>query len=59
LCAFIIPSRGSDILAKKGYNKKKAETTITFWCPILLQTVTTPIHLLGLDYYNNPTSLFS
>jgi hypothetical protein len=60
LSAFIIPSRLSSYLAKnKGLDKKKAETTITFWCPILLQFITTPIHLLGLDCYNNRTSTIS
>jgi len=58
LSAFIVPSRLSIYLAKNyGYNQKKAETTITFWCPIVLQLITTPLHLLGLDCYNNRNAL--
>jgi hypothetical protein len=52
--AFIIPYRLSTFFAKNyGYDRKKAETVVTFWSPILLQFITTPIHLLGLDCYNN------
>ena len=27
-------------------------------CPLLIQLITTPMHLLGLDYYNNQNRNF-
>ena len=37
LCAFILPSKLAIIAEKSyGYNRSVAETTITFWCPIIL-----------------------
>ncbi len=28
-------------------------------CPLAIQIVATPLHLLGLDFYNKPTSTMS
>lgn len=51
--AFIIPQRFAKVLQKKqNLPIEKAEKRSQFMCPILLQTVFLPIHLLGLDYYN-------
>lgn len=51
--AFIIPQRFANFLQKKNnVEKVKSEKFSQFFCPIFLQTVFVPIHLLGLDYYN-------
>ena len=58
--AFIFPSRVAKILTnKRKMNPAKAEKRSQFACPILFQVVFLPLHLLGLDFYNNTKSLLS
>lgn len=55
--AFIIPERVSSHFQKtKGVPKSKADTLAQFSVPISMQVVLLPIHLLGLDIYNNNVS---
>jgi len=55
--AFIIPERVSGHFQKtKGMAKNKADTLAQFNVPISMQVVLLPIHLLGLDIYNNNVS---
>jgi hypothetical protein len=55
--AFIFPERLSRYMqTHKGYNKNSADKISQFACPVGLQTIFTPIHLLGLDFYNENVS---
>ena len=51
--SFNVPSKLADVLEKKGYSKKVSMNSAQVFCPVVMQTITTPLHLLGLDYYNN------
>lgn len=55
--AFLIPERLSKLIErKKGWKKSKCDLTSQFISPMGFQIVALPIHLLGLDFYNNNTS---
>lgn len=59
ICAFIIPSRLGAYLQKKyNWSKSKSEKSAQLFCPIFLQFFSTPLHLLGLDYYNFEANTF-
>jgi len=59
-CAFIIPARLA-VYLQRNYNwsKGKSEKSAQLFCPIFLQFFSTPLHLLGLDYYNKENNQFS
>ncbi len=55
--AFVLPEKASAYLQKKkNISKNKADVSAQFSVPIGMQVVLLPIHLLGLDIYNNNVS---
>ena len=55
--SFNMPSPASKVLQENfGMARTQADRTAQVLCPVLIQTFTTPMHLLGLDYYNRPTA---
>jgi hypothetical protein len=53
MCSFIAPGKIAGFLHRsKNWSKKKTENIAQLFCPIILQFISTPLHLLGLDYYN-------
>lgn len=54
--AFILPERLSKVLQKRGQVKSKSDVYSQFSVPIGMQVILLPIHLLGLDIYNNNQS---
>lgn len=42
--------------AKTGWAKDVTDNMAQLMCPGMMQFVTTPLHLLGLDLYNNPSA---
>lgn len=52
--AFVIPSRVAKIFEKQGLSNSASQNLAQFLCPITFQLFLTPIHLLGLDFYNFP-----
>jgi hypothetical protein len=58
LAAFVVPVKMADYACTMGYNRKRSEVIAQFLSPILLQTISTPIHILGFDYYNKPENKF-
>lgn len=59
LAAFVVPQMFANFAVTAGYNRKRSEVIAQFLSPILLQTVSTPIHILGFDYYNKPKNSFA
>lgn len=60
LCAFIIPNKIQNFLEnKKKFPRQKAQNLSQIFCPIFLQFFSTPLHLLGLNYYNIEIKNFS
>ena len=58
--AFLFPSRVSAYYQKKKNTPKSvADTTAQFAVPVGMQVFLLPLHLLGLDIYNNNKSLAS
>lgn len=53
LCSFIVPNKLSFYLQVKGLSKKYSDTISQLICPCFVQIFSTPLHLYGLDYYNN------
>lgn len=57
LFAFIVPPRLALYLQKNHkVTKGKSEVMAQFICPVFIQLFSTPLHLLGLDLYNNKVS---
>jgi len=57
LCAFVIPPKMSSYMQRRfGMKKGKSDKISQIFCPVLLQVFSTPLHLLGLDIYNNRNS---
>lgn len=55
--AFVLPERVSAYMQRKNnVSKGKADVSAQFSVPIGMQVVLLPIHLLGLDIYNNNVS---
>lgn len=53
--SFNMPGPAANLLQEYcGLNHSQAQKTAQVLCPVLIQTFTTPMHLLGLDYYNRP-----
>lgn len=58
--AFVLPERFSSFLQnRQNMSKNKADVSAQFSVPIGMQVVLLPIHLLGLDIYNNNVSIAS
>ncbi|KAI8613288.1 hypothetical protein BC830DRAFT_488369 [Chytriomyces sp. MP71] len=52
--AFTFPPLLSEALQGRGVAKGTADVATQLALPCLFQFVTTPVHLLGLDFYNRP-----
>jgi len=52
--SFNLPSVISKNLQTRGYSQKSADTIAQLLTPIGMQIFNTPLHLLGMDRYNNP-----
>jgi len=53
---FTLPPIVGGYLAKYTGDEQSGYYAAQLALPLLLQTITTPIHLLGYDIYNNPNS---
>ena len=53
---FTLPPLVAKEVAKTTGDEKTAYYAAQIGLPLVLQTVTTPIHLLGYDIYNNPNN---
>merc|ERR1719181_1838114 len=51
---FTLPPIVAKSIAQTTGNEKQAYYAAQFGLPLVLQTVTTPLHLLGYEIYNNP-----
>lgn len=56
--SFNIPDPLAEEMAKYGVPKSTADVAAQLFCPVAMQFVTTPMHLLGLDCYNRPAQSF-
>jgi len=56
---FTAPPIIGKMIAPYTGGEKSGENTAQVILPLALQTITTPLHLLGYDVYNNPTNSFS
>ena len=59
LCSFILPKKLSLYMQLKGFRKKYSDTFAQLICPCFIQIFSTPVHLLGVDVYNNSDNNFS
>eukprot|EP01134_Creolimax_fragrantissima_P001322 CFRG1322T1 len=58
--SFSLPSKISTQLQNDhGWDKNTANISAQMACPMLVQFLSTPMHLLGLDLYNNKSTTFS
>lgn len=56
--SFNIPDPLAEEMAKHGVPKATADVAAQLFCPVAMQFITTPMHLLGLDCYNRPAQTF-
>ena len=56
--AFIFPPKVGLLLEGYGMPLGHAVNFAQFLCPIIAQIFLTPLHILGLDYYNHPDDMF-
>lgn len=56
--SFNIPEPLAEEMAKYGVPKSTADVAAQLFCPVAMQFITTPMHLLGLDCYNRPAQTF-
>jgi hypothetical protein len=54
LASFTIPPMIARNLQNQGYSQEFSLNAAQLSCPVLVQFVSTPLHLTGLDLYNNP-----
>jgi hypothetical protein len=54
LAGFILPKHGTEILVNYGLNRKTAGVASQLFTPCLMQFLSVPLHLYGMDLYNNP-----
>jgi hypothetical protein len=54
--SFNLPSIVSEQLMNVGVSKSYAETGSQLIAPCAIQALSSPLHLLGMDLYNNPNS---
>ena len=52
LSSFVLPKFASQWLVSNGFSKAASDTTAQLLVPCMIQTVSVPMHLLGMDYYN-------
>jgi hypothetical protein len=52
--SFTIPPMIASSLQKQGYTKEFSLNAAQLTCPLMVQFFSTPLHLAGLDLYNNP-----
>ncbi len=52
--SFNIPEPLAEEMARRGVPKATADVAAQLFCPVVMQFVTTPMHLFGLDCYNRP-----
>lgn len=52
--AFVLPSAVARGLVSLDFEQKSASNLSQFLCPILIQFLVTPIHMLALDLHNHP-----
>ena len=52
--SFTVPPMVARSLQSQGYSKEWSLNIAQLTCPCLMQFVSTPMHLGGLDLYNNP-----
>ncbi|KNC76505.1 hypothetical protein SARC_10996 [Sphaeroforma arctica JP610] len=58
--SFSLPVKVADHMHDEyGYDRKRALFAAQLLCPMAVQLVSTPMHLLGLDLYNNKTATTS
>lgn len=58
LCSFVLPNKVSLFMQLKGVSKKYSDTLSQLICPCFVQIFSTPLHLFGLDKYNNNNNTF-
>eukprot|EP00670_Eutreptiella_braarudii_P009868 CAMPEP_0174311250 /NCGR_PEP_ID=MMETSP0810-20121108/3602_1 /TAXON_ID=73025 ORGANISM="Eutreptiella gymnastica-like, Strain CCMP1594" /NCGR_SAMPLE_ID=MMETSP0810 /ASSEMBLY_ACC=CAM_ASM_000659 /LENGTH=313 /DNA_ID=CAMNT_0015419455 /DNA_START=154 /DNA_END=1093 /DNA_ORIENTATION=- len=57
---FTIPGPLSEVFHENSsWSKGNCEIAAQLLCPVSMQVICTPIHLMGLDYYNRPEVTFS
>lgn len=56
--SFNIPDPLAEEMTSYGVPKSTADVAAQLFCPVAMQFVTTPMHLLGLDCYNRPSQSF-
>ncbi|KAJ3387322.1 hypothetical protein HDU84_000895 [Entophlyctis sp. JEL0112] len=54
--AFTFPPMLSKKLQREGVSRRVSDVACQLMLPCLFQFVTTPVHLLGLDFYNRPNN---
>eukprot|EP00898_Chlorokybus_atmophyticus_P000191 jgi/Chlat1/1172/Chrsp113S01638 len=54
--SFSAPQHVSGWLQQKGVKQQHSDVIAQLLCPAIVQVVSTPLHLLGLDLYNNGQS---
>jgi hypothetical protein len=52
--SFTLPPYVAFELQARGYSKEVALNMAQLSCPVAIQFLSTPLHLAGLDLYNNP-----
>jgi hypothetical protein len=55
LASFILPKYASKYLQDKGVGSKTADVSSQLLTPCIVQFASTPLHLYGMDMYNNPS----
>ena len=53
LSSFVLPKYASKWLVSHGYSKRSSATVSQLMAPCLIQIISVPMHLLGMDYYNS------
>jgi hypothetical protein len=54
LAGFILPKHGTEILVNYGMDRKTAGVSAQLFTPCMMQFLSVPLHLYGMDLYNNP-----
>lgn len=54
LASFTLPSRVATLLQARGFKRETCDTASQLVCPMGVQILSTPVHLLGLSLYNSP-----
>lgn len=54
LASFILPKHATQLLVDRGYDQKFSSVAAQLTVPCMMQFASTPLHLYGMDLYNNP-----